>query len=381
MTNPRLSRLATDLLRDEPLVIEAKSAGDDARAVFAVEQAIAAERRRQRIKRAAIAGVLALAATVCLFVGWRMRTHAPTAGAARAMPSSVASERVAVWGHALSDGVIVLREGCELALEDGGVLAPNDRVVTAATGRMSISLSTGTQVVVGGSSDFAIVEQGHTVAFLLKAGSVRADVAKLHAGERFLVRTLDGEVEVRGTSFQVDVVAPSSCGSGTSTRVVVTEGIVVVRSPLSGTREDSIRKGESWPRDCSAAASAAALESATPSSPTPLASTANTSPSVMATAAVGAPPASSDLAAQNALFAEASAARRRGDTATAIATYERLAARHPTSPLAESAFVERMRLLAASDPRRGAEVARAYLARYPRGFARAEASELASKDR
>ena len=48
----------------------------------------------------------------------------------------------------------------------------------------------------------------------------------------------------------------------------------------------------------------------------------------------------------------------------------------PDGPLAESAEVERMKLVAGRDPRDGAAAARAYLRHYPRGFARTEASAL-----
>ena len=43
---------------------------------------------------------------------------------------------------------------------------------------------------------------------------------------------------------------------------------------------------------------------------------------------------------------------------------------------AEAAAVERMRLLARGDAVRARDAARAYLARYPKGFARAEAERL-----
>ena len=71
------------------------------------------------------------------------------------------------------------------------------------------------------------------------------------------------------------------------------------------------------------------------------------------------------------------AARRRGDTSGALAGYERYLAKYPQGALAESATVERMRLLAASDPARGAAAAKGYLARFPSGFARGEAATLA----
>src|SRR5690606_20168407 len=38
----------------------------------------------------------------------------------------------------------------------------------------------------------------------LAAGRVTVEVARLRAGERFVVRTEDAEVEVRGTAFEVE---------------------------------------------------------------------------------------------------------------------------------------------------------------------------------
>jgi len=95
------------------------------------------------------------------------------------------------------------------------------------------------------------------------------------------------------------------------------------------------------------------------------------------TATTNAVTPSSDLTEQNNLFAEAMAARKRGDSPTAIATFERFMAKYPSSVLAESAAVERMRLLDSTDKGRAASAANDYLARYPKGFARAEAEAIA----
>jgi outer membrane protein assembly factor BamD (BamD/ComL family) len=85
----------------------------------------------------------------------------------------------------------------------------------------------------------------------------------------------------------------------------------------------------------------------------------------------------STLVEQNDAFAEAIAAKRSGQAPLAIARFEKFLATYPRSPLAESATVERMKLLAAVDPARGAAAARSYLAAYPHGYARAEAEALA----
>ena len=76
------------------------------------------------------------------------------------------------------------------------------------------------------------------------------------------------------------------------------------------------------------------------------------------------------------MFADAMAAKRRGDSGEALADFDRFLARYPSSPLAESATVERMRLLRSADSGRATAAARQYVGRYPNGFARAEAEAI-----
>jgi TolA-binding protein len=89
--------------------------------------------------------------------------------------------------------------------------------------------------------------------------------------------------------------------------------------------------------------------------------------------------ARSQLAEQNDLYGKAIAFRESGDYATAIATFEKLAAKYPSSPLAENAVAERMKLLATMGSGRAAEAARDYIVRYPSGFARADAETILSR--
>jgi hypothetical protein len=83
------------------------------------------------------------------------------------------------------------------------------------------------------------------------------------------------------------------------------------------------------------------------------------------------------LTAQNDLFAEGVARGRQGDTSGALRAYQELMSRFPSSPLAENALVERMRLLATTPE--GAREAQRYLARYPHGFAAGEAKKLSAE--
>ncbi|MEO6417996.1 MAG: hypothetical protein ABIP39_01215, partial [Polyangiaceae bacterium] len=86
----------------------------------------------------------------------------------------------------------------------------------------------------------------------------------------------------------------------------------------------------------------------------------------------------STLAEQNDSFASAVAAKNSGDAPEAIARFDAFLASYPRSPLAESATVQRMHLLAPLDRKRAHEAAEAYLAAYPNGLARAEARTILS---
>lgn len=89
----------------------------------------------------------------------------------------------------------------------------------------------------------------------------------------------------------------------------------------------------------------------------------------------------SALGEQNDLFAEAVVAKRNGESHVALATFNRFVATYPASPLAQSAAVERMRLLRAAQSPLVFRAAREYLARYPDGFACAEAEAIVADPR
>jgi outer membrane protein assembly factor BamD (BamD/ComL family) len=89
----------------------------------------------------------------------------------------------------------------------------------------------------------------------------------------------------------------------------------------------------------------------------------------------------SQLAEQNDLYARAVTSREAGDTAGALALFERLVARYPSSPLAENASAERMKLFASTHRPEASQAASDYLARYPAGFARRDAEEIVARER
>lgn len=357
MTAPRFARLASKALApEEGGGAPRLTSGSRARAIAAIEVAIAARARRRRRTRW-VSVVAAAAAVVAATVGVsRHFVHRGQTAATASAPAATASHDVGIVAHDMTGGASIIAAGSAAPLPEGRPLAQGSRIVTPTNGRVLLAFATGTSAVLQQGADLTVNNAGGEQNLALDSGSVSLHVAKLGADERFLVHTRDTEVEVRGTAFQV-TVAPSdpSCGGGTTTRVAVTEGVVVVRH--AGV-ESRVAAGELWPSGCDRPAS-------------PPAPTAIRAPAVPPSSGPG-----STLGDQNDLFAAATAAKRRGDTSEALAGFSRFLVKYPSSPLAESASVERMRLLRSSDSPAAPSAARQYLARYPGGFAHAEAEAI-----
>jgi TolA-binding protein len=92
-----------------------------------------------------------------------------------------------------------------------------------------------------GSARFTRVQAPPDDVVRLDHGVITLEVARLLAGERFRVRTDDGEVEVRGTRFQV------SAFEGKLTAVSVFSGRVEVRAP--GGNHVVLEPGDEWVRE------------------------------------------------------------------------------------------------------------------------------------
>jgi len=290
----------------------------------------------------------------------RLRSHTQQTAA-------LAPPAIEIVVSSASEGSMVVSGGSSVALEGETRIAPGSRLVAGPGGGANLTLSTGSVVAIEPGSDVAVVGQGRAAIFKLAAGSMRANVVKLAPSEQFLVRTVDSEIEVRGTSFQVSVLRPdAACADGTTTQVKVYEGTVVVRQKG---REESLKKGEEWPRGCARPAVAAPAAVVEPSESR--ADVGRVAPRTSRPADV-----SSNLAAQNDQFAEAMNVRRRGDVGGAIAAFDRFLAAYPASHLAENAAAERMRLLTSTDRAAARAAARQYLQKYPSGFARDEARAL-----
>jgi hypothetical protein len=247
----------------------------------------------------------------------------------------------------------------------------------------------GTELTLEPGGTLSVIELGPTRRFALTRGAVLAHVSKLGAGERFIIDTSDMEVEVHGTRFRVAVTpGPSSPHSvRTPTKVSVSEGVVAVSG---ATGQVFLFPGDEWPpadlpvapsvspvgtdRVSGARAARTRTWRRMPGTRPALARADDSS----ATKEGKGPPAA--LQAQNDMFMNAVFAKRNGNDGEALRQFERFIRTYPNSTLAESAVVERMRLLSAKGAWAATAAAAEYLSRYPDGFARAEARRLLDAD-
>lgn len=362
-TSQRLAKAAAAVLEAEATegAKTPNTAASRAAAISAIGRGMRMKKQRRRLRWIIASGATALAAaaTVALFVGFHHPSQSNTGNGAPALATASFVKGSPIVIHAKSNGV-------KTSLVDGTSLGAGDRILLeeGSGAHATIALARGTQLRMGDNADVLLANVAPETTFELAAGSVHADVAKLQANERFIVRTADTEVEVRGTSF--DVSRTSRECNGTTTRVTVKEGIVAVRSRG---HETLLRAGESWPAGCEERAAQERIE--TP--PVVPVSGSASSPPI----AVKAPPignaSPTDLAAQNDLFARALEKKKAGDAAGAVATCEELIARYPNGHLTQSARAERMKLLQSIDASRARNAAREYLQKYPNGFAKADA--------
>lgn len=328
MKPDRLDEAAARVLREEAGREAPVSAANRTAAIDGMVRAM----RRRRRQRIAIFGSVMLAAAALVVLG-------------------IAAPRQ----HVVPVGVVVAT---------GPIAAPPPSAASHPSGdgtplAGTMSLPNGTRVVLDADSSCLLAAAFPATTFELTSGVLHADVAHLGPNERFIVRTPDAEVEVRGTSFDVARVAPDpTCGGGTGTRVAVREGVVAVR-PV-GQPEALVHAGETWPV-CDAP-------------------TASSAPSAAPTIAGTASPPRSDLAAQNDMFQRAVAKKRAGDTQGAITSFDQFLARYPASQMDQSARAERMKLLVGNNRERARAAARDYLQRYPTGFARADAELILSSN-
>ena len=190
----------------------------------------------------------------------------------------------------------------------------------------------------------------------LEDGSIRVHVRPQQPGERFLVTLPDGELEVRGTTFEVRVER------GLTRQVSVDEGVVALR--LNGKGELRLGAQEAW------TAPPALVAEAPAAPPRP-----SRTPAAPASARDAAAPADPEMAYTGAvrLLSEG----RDDEAASAFRAFVRS---DPGGEFAEDAsFLEAVALARAGRTDAAAVVAEGHLASYPRSFHRKEAAVLVAR--
>jgi hypothetical protein len=305
---------------------------------------------------------LLFAAAACLPIAVWGVASSGHAGPARRTDAAVVT---ALGGHAE-----IARGDTESSIAKGGSapLGPGEELRTETDAWARASLPTGAIVDVGPLArlQFTATGGGPVVRDRLDlvAGRIDVRVPKLAAGGEVRVLTQEATVVVHGTKFSVERIAASGARSG-ETRVSVTEGVVAVDSD-QGERTLTAGMDLVVPARISASAASSSPAPAMPStgaSEPPEAATGSTSPST--------------LAAENALLAEAMKLHHGRQDDRSLVLLDAFLGRYPGSPLTETARVERLGVLEAigtAGPL--AREAERYLADYPRGYFRREATRM-----
>jgi ferric-dicitrate binding protein FerR (iron transport regulator) len=295
----------------------------------------AGRRRRRRVTFAAVTATLW---AVAIVVGLRLHARAPSPPVSLvSAPVFARPSFVAVGSRTAS---LIGPGGNRRALLPGEVWHPGDRLQSPSESA-ELRTADGSALSLSAGSELQLIRADRERWLRLAAGTVTIHVAKLQAGERFVIVTPDTEVEVRGTRFQVQVhEVPDGCGRLTG--VQVEEGVVAVRA--AGV-DSQIYAGGHWPEACPdpAAAVVPPAPRARMHAPGRHLSAPAVHPAMAAT-----PPSTLDT--ENDLFSSALRAERRGNRRQAVELLDLLLNRFPTTPLRASALEARARIGRAPPP-------------------------------
>jgi TolA-binding protein len=231
------------------------------------------------------------------------------------------------------------------------------------------------ELVASPGADWAAIERGPTLKLAARRGRFELSVHPLSGTQRFILVLPDGELEVQGTRFIVEVDGTRTLG------VRVEEGRVALRVRERGGSLLSLGAGESFtaaplPRSPPAAAPS---PDETRSFPAPAARAPVREPAPSA-----APPATSaehdvgTTGASGADFARAMSAFSSGNFGEAEQRFQAFSARYPADPRAEDAtFLAAVASARRGDHENARRLAQRYLTRYPSGLRRREAERMA----
>jgi hypothetical protein len=385
-------------MRAQPEAAE-RAAGRRARVILSLSdlQSRLIERRRRVRQWQRRMAWLALAAMPALAVGGGWYLHTRSEQAARTAQVAPKPLRVEV----AEGSVRVTHGGRSDTIQAPGSLGLDscEQLATRGDGRAAMVLESGARLEVLPKTELGVTADlpSKSERIELNSGQVDVAVPKLPPDRALSVHTPDTTVEVRGTKFSVAV---GTLGSTPVTRVVVTEGRVLVRH---GAVQLYLLAGSSWSsrsvpsKQEAQAAEDSDLSPATAKAETPEHARAPQEPAARGDTQPGgaqtddtaaprtSPPApakgttaESSLAEQNWFFQQAMQARRAGNDARALSLLDQLLSHYPTTLLAQEARVERFRALARlGQAEEAAREARRYLAEHPGGFATGEARGLA----
>jgi hypothetical protein len=224
-------------------------------------------------------------------------------------------------------------------------------------------------------ADWAAIERGPTLKLAARRGRFDVSVHPLSGTQRFILLLPDGELEVQGTRFIVEVDGTRTLG------VRVEEGRVALRVRERGGSLLLLGAGESF--------TAAPLPASPPApAPPPAENRSFPAPGTRAVASeparTAAPPATSaeqdagTSGTSGADFARAMSAFSSGNFGVAEQLLQAFAARHPADPRAEDAtFLAAVASARRGDHENARRLAKRYLTRYPSGLRRREAERMA----
>ena len=334
MTTFRYASRAARLLRASRERIRPHNPGPPQNAIAAIVEALDRTTARRRRRRAVTAVGLAAAiggATALVVVAPRRSSEVTLVRP----PGSASIPRATLIAGFDGRATVASADGRATPLSPGHEWRRDERLQTNAL-PITLAAEDGTTIGLEPRSDLRLLRADAEQWLRLGGGAVAVHVAKLKEGQRFVIVTPDAQVEVRGTRFHVALASPSpDCGHGTPTRVVVDEGVVVVRSAEGEVR---VAAGQRWPAGCTTPN--VPLVPAPPGRPV----VTGRSPR----SASAAPP--STLATENDLFGAALRAEHSGDRAEAAHLLDALLTRFPHSPLKESAQRARARVTATASP-------------------------------
>jgi TolA-binding protein/anti-sigma factor RsiW len=223
-------------------------------------------------------------------------------------------------------------------------------------------------VLPGEGARWSRVREGLVERVRLEDGTLKIHVRHQASGERFLVELPDGELEVRGTTFEVTVRAFKT------ERVSVDEGVVAVRVKAAGA-ERELRAGEAW--DAPRSGALAKGSGLTPRAGVRRGAHAAAPASEAAPASANVAPDVDDGAEA---YAAAMARMQGGQYSLAASGFHAFVLAHPGAPQAEDAsFLEAASLARAGRPDAAALAAEDHLARFPKSFHHKEAAILVAR--